>query len=56
MDDVLALAPNIDCVLMVAEAGETSRDDLAQALEMLDGVPIVGTVLNKVNKKAIASY
>ena len=56
MDDVLALAPNIDCVLMVAEAGETSRDDLAQALEMLDGVPIVGTVLNKASKKATASY
>jgi capsular exopolysaccharide synthesis family protein len=56
VDDALALAPNIDCVLMVAEAGETSRDDLAQALELLDGVPIIGTVLNKVDKKVIASY
>ena len=54
VDDVLALAPNIDCVLMVAEAGETSRDDLAQALELLDGVPIIGTVLNKVDKKIAA--
>jgi protein-tyrosine kinase len=56
VDDVLSLAPNIDCVLMVAEAGETSRDDLAQALEMLDGLEIIGTVLNKVKKKASASY
>ena len=56
VDDALALAPNIDCVLMVAEAGATSRDDLAQALEMLDGIPIIGTVLNKVNKKTTALY
>jgi protein-tyrosine kinase len=51
VDDILALSPNIDCVLMVAEAGKTSRDDLARALEMLDGLPIIGTVLNKVDKK-----
>jgi protein-tyrosine kinase len=56
VDDALALAPNVDCVLMVAEAGVTSRDDLAEALEMLDGLPIIGTVLNKVNKKVPSSY
>jgi protein-tyrosine kinase len=56
VDDALALAPNVDCVLMVAEAGATSRDDLAEALEMLDGLPIIGTVLNKVNKKVTSSY
>jgi protein-tyrosine kinase len=56
VDDALALAPNIDCVLMVAEAGATSRDDLARALEMLDGIPIVGTVLNKVDKKVTSPY
>jgi Mrp family chromosome partitioning ATPase len=41
---------------MVAEAGATSREDLAQAIEMLEGVPIVGTVLNKVEKKVVSSY
>jgi Mrp family chromosome partitioning ATPase len=56
VDDALALAPNIDCVLMVAEAGATSRDDLARALEILDGIPIIGTVLNKVDKKATSPY
>jgi protein-tyrosine kinase len=56
VDDALSLAPNIDCILMVAEAGATSRDDLARALEMLDGIPIVGTVLNKVDKKATSRY
>jgi len=55
VDDVLALAPNVDCVLIVAESGATSRDDLAKALEMLDGIPIVGTVLNKVEKKTVSS-
>lgn len=56
VDDALALAPNIDCILMVAEAGETSREDLAKALEMLEGIPIIGTVLNKVDKKVVSSY
>jgi protein-tyrosine kinase len=51
VDDVMAMAPNIDCVLMVAESGVTTADDLEQALELLKGVPVIGTVLNKVDKK-----
>jgi len=46
-DDALAFAPYTDSMLLVAEAGSTSRDDLQKALEVLKGVPVIGTVLNK---------
>jgi protein-tyrosine kinase len=46
-DDALAFAPYTDSMLMVAEAGGTSRDDLQKALDILKGVPMIGTVLNK---------
>ena len=46
-DDALAFAPYTDCMLMVAEAGGTSRDDLQKSLAVLKSVPVIGTVLNK---------
>jgi protein-tyrosine kinase len=56
VDDALAIAPNIDCILMVAESGETKQEELAMSLELLQGTQIIGTVLNKVNKKVKESY
>lgn len=46
-DDALAFAPYTDAMLMVAEAGGTSREDLQKSLEVLKSVPVIGTVLNK---------
>jgi exopolysaccharide/PEP-CTERM locus tyrosine autokinase len=46
-DDALAFAPYTDSMLLVAEAGGTSRDDLQKALEVLKSAPVIGTVLNK---------
>ncbi len=46
-DDALAFAPYTDAMLMVAEAGGTSREDLQKAIAVLKGVPLIGTVLNK---------
>ncbi|CAG0938051.1 Putative tyrosine-protein kinase YveL [Gammaproteobacteria bacterium] len=46
-DDALAFAPYTDSMLMVAEAGGTSREDLQKALEVLKSAPVIGTVLNK---------
>ncbi len=46
-DDALAFAPYTDAMLLVAEAGGTSRDDLQKALEVLKSAPVIGTVLNK---------
>ncbi len=48
-DDALAFAPYTDSMLLVAESGGTSRDDLQKALDLLKGSPVIGTVLNKAN-------
>ena len=56
VDDALTIAPHIDCFLMVAENGRTSREELQKSLELLDGFPVIGTVLNKAEKKIISSY
>jgi protein-tyrosine kinase len=44
--DALALAPLADALLLVAGAGRTGRDALAAALDHLQGLPVLGTVLN----------
>jgi len=46
-DDVLAIAPLLDGVVMVASARRTRRDDFARVDQMLGGVRVVGTVLNR---------
>jgi protein-tyrosine kinase len=56
VDDALTLAPQVDCMLMVAENGKTTRDDLYKALDLLDGIPVIGTVLNKSDVKVAAPY
>ena len=47
VDDALAFSPNVDAVLLVAENGATTEDDLRRAVDCLSNVPILGTVLNK---------
>jgi capsular exopolysaccharide synthesis family protein len=49
-DDALTFSPYVDAILMVAEAGETRRDDLETSLQVLKDVPLLGTVLNKAEK------
>lgn len=45
--DALAFSPLIDSTLVVIEDGGTQKQDLKQAFEMLQGVELIGTVLNK---------
>lgn len=45
--DAIAFLPKIDAALVVIEEGSTQKQDLRQAFEMLQGVEIIGTVLNK---------
>jgi exopolysaccharide/PEP-CTERM locus tyrosine autokinase len=44
--DALAFSPLIDATLVVIEDGVTQRQELKQAFEMLQGVEVIGTVLN----------
>ncbi len=56
VDDALSIGPNIDCMLMVAENGKTTKEELYKSLDLLDGIPIIGTVLNKSDKKVGGKY
>lgn len=46
-DDVVAFAPHLDAVMVVVEDGATQSDDFSKLLELMQGVNIIGTVLNK---------
>ncbi len=46
--DVLAFAPTLDALLLVASEGKTTRRDVEEAIHLVGAaVPIVGTVLNQ---------
>ncbi len=46
-DDALTFMHHVDCCLLVVAEGGTAKPDLLQALDFMEGVPIIGTVLNK---------
>ncbi len=45
-DDVLAVTPLLDGLLVVVAEGRTQRDDLARLFELTRSTPVIGTVLN----------
>jgi Mrp family chromosome partitioning ATPase len=56
-DDVIALKPHLNCVLMVAAGGETTPRELREAVRRLGrDLPILGVVLNKAEGEGIADY
>lgn len=46
-DEVISFAPNIDGLLLVIEENVTTREDIYLMSDLLKGIPILGTVLNK---------
>ena len=46
-DDVMAFAPHVDAVLLVVGEGDTTREELARAAEVIGDLNLIGTVLNK---------
>ncbi len=46
-DDVMVFLPNVDCSLLVIEAGAVNRGQLNQTLDIFGSNPVLGTVLNK---------
>lgn len=46
-DEVLSFAPFIDGLLLVIEENVTTKDDIFLMSDLLKGIPILGTVLNK---------
>jgi len=45
--DAMALAPFIDCIVMVVEEGKTANHDVQKALEMIPPEKFLGFVLNR---------
>lgn len=46
-DDVVAFAPRLDALLLVVEEGGTDAQVFSRTVDLLDGVNVIGTVLNK---------
>ncbi|MGH8657317.1 MAG: CpsD/CapB family tyrosine-protein kinase [Gammaproteobacteria bacterium] len=55
-DDVLAFAPQVDAFLIVVEDRGTEKDELMQAVNLLKGSTILGTVLNRSSEMVRAYY
>jgi Mrp family chromosome partitioning ATPase len=46
-DDAMTFAPFADALLMIVEDGVTRRADVERSLKLMQGIPLLGTVLNK---------
>ncbi len=46
-DDAMVFAPKVDACLMIVEDGGSDPADIKRCLQLLDGVQLIGTVLNK---------
>jgi capsular exopolysaccharide synthesis family protein len=50
--DALAFSPYVDAALLVVEDGVTQKHELEHAIELLSTTNIIGTVLNKAERKS----
>lgn len=46
-DDALVIAPTLDAILLVAQAGKTKKEEIETSLDLLKDCNVIGTVLNK---------
>jgi len=51
MPDSLVFSTYVDHVILVVEAGKTTRGDLQKTLSLLEGKPLLGIVMNKARKE-----
>jgi protein-tyrosine kinase len=55
-DDALAFAKHVQSALVVVGDGKTQRSDLTRTLELLQDLPIIGTVLNGSRERVDTYY
>lgn len=55
-DDVISFLPQLDCVLLVVAAGQTTVSDITSAERLLGDTDVLGIVLNKSEEGGEASY
>jgi len=54
--DALALAPHVDCIVMVVDEGTTSTKDVQKAVQMLPKDKFLGFVMNRMKSIKMAGY
>ena len=54
--DALVFSSYVDGVILIVEAGKTSRDQIRKAVEMLEDKNIVGLVMNKADSGSYGCY
>lgn len=56
-DDVIALMPQLDAVLIVADGTQTTAEDIRRCEALFEGrLPIMGVVLNRAQDRGLARY
>ena len=55
-DDALAFSRHVQAAIVVVGEGKTQRADVLRTIELLDKLPILGTVLNAARSKSEAYY
>jgi capsular exopolysaccharide synthesis family protein len=55
-DDVMALMPHIDCVLMVVANGMSTRKEIEDSLRIIPATKLLGTILNKAEIETMPYY
>lgn len=55
-DDLISFMPNVDGVLLVAAANETTDTDLSECMRLIPETKLVGVVLTKSEEKQNSSY
>lgn len=55
-DDVLAVLPQIDCVLMVVGNGTSTRKEIEESMSRLSKAHVLGVVLNKDDAPTLNAY
>jgi exopolysaccharide/PEP-CTERM locus tyrosine autokinase len=54
--DPLAFAPFVDGIIIVVQMGKTPREDIQKCVEVFKNFPVIGLVLNKVDKRDHECY
>lgn len=52
-DDTISFLPKVDCALLVVASGQSREPEIREAMRLMEGVNIVGTVLNKAPPEAM---
>jgi hypothetical protein len=55
-DDVMAVLPNIDCVLMVVGNGNSTRREIEESMRHIPADRLLGVVLNKAEAATRQGY